>query len=110
MLDVELGLLVGRLQPRTDQLSRLETEEVDLARPCASVAAERGERRIDLGEPRPGLTQGAEVGRAEAVEGGPLGRHREQALVGVLAVDVDHPFTELRQGGDSREPTVDVGT
>src|SRR3712207_8218695 len=38
----------------------------------------------------------------------PLGRRPQQGLVGVLAVEVDEPGSELGQGGHGGRPAVDV--
>ena len=56
-----------------------------------------------------GRAQRREVDAGELVERGPLGGDRQQALVGVLAVQVDHVAGQLGQVGHRGRPAVDVG-
>ena len=107
---LELLVLVGTGDGRRIELVELEAQQVDLAGPGANVAAERGERGVDLGESRPRGAQRLEIDLGEAVERGALGAHAEEALVGVLTVDVDEPHPVLGQGRHRGEATVDVGT
>ncbi len=81
-------VLVGVLQLSGLQLGELEAQQVDLAQAGATVAAERGERRIDLGEAGTRSAHGGEIDIGGSVERVTLGRCGEQALVGVLAVEV----------------------
>ncbi len=91
------------------EFGHLEPEQVDLA--CAEpfVPAERGEGGVDLGQPGPSLAQRLEVDVAELVQRCTLRRHRQQALMGVLAVEVDHVGRDLGERRDRRRAAVDVG-
>ena len=110
LFGIERIVLAGVGDAGGIEFGHLEAEQIDLARPQPFVPSEGGERRIDLGEPGPRGSQRCEVDRAELIECGTLGRHREQTLVGVLAVQIDHvggEFGQRRHGGGT---TVDVRT
>jgi hypothetical protein len=102
-------LLVRVLEGGPVELVDLEPQEVELAGPRPLVAAEGGQRGVDVGELGLGRDERREVDTAEAVEGGPLGRRRQQRLVGVLAVEIDEGGASLGQRRHRREPAVDVG-
>ena len=84
------------------------SEQVDLPCPHTFVAAERGEFGVDLGEPGPRRTERLEVDLTESVERGPLGRRGQQALVGVLTVEVDQAVGRLGERRHRGEATVQV--
>ncbi len=108
-LSAEPLVLVGIDDRRAGELADLEAQQIDLAGPRALVASERRERGIDLGESGTCGAQRFEVGGAETVECIALRGRREQALVGVLAVEVDGPRPQLGQRRRRRQATVDVG-
>ena len=62
LLGAEPFVLVGALDRRAGQLADLEPQQIDLARPRPLITAERGERRVDLGQPRPSRAQRFEIG------------------------------------------------
>ena len=109
LLGVEPSVLVGVDDVGPVEFVELVAQQVDLPRPHALVAAERGQFGVDLGEPGARGTQRFEVDPAEPVECGPLRRGRQQALVGVLAVEVDQARRRLGERRDRREPAVHVG-
>ena len=82
-------VLVGFGDGCCGQLANLEPQQVDLARPRTLIATQRGQRCVDLGQPRPSRSQRFEIRRAEAIERVALRGRRQQALMGVLAVQVD---------------------
>ena len=86
---LEDAVLVRIVEPRRRQLGDLVPQQVDLPGPLPLGATERSQLSVDLGEPRPRRAQGRQVDAAEAVQRGALGRAGEQALVIVLAVEVD---------------------
>ena len=97
LLGVEPRVLVGIGDIGPVELVELVAQQVDLPRPHPLVAAERGQLGVDLGEARPRRTQRFEVDVAEPVECGALGGGRQQALVGVLTVEVDEPGGRVGQ-------------
>ena len=109
LLGVEPRVFVGVGDVGPVELVELVAQQVDLPRPHALVAAQRGEFGVDLGESGARGTQRFEVDPSEPVECGPLRRGRQQALVCVLAVEVDQARRHLGQRRDRREPAVHVG-
>ena len=91
------------------ELVDLEAEQVDLPRPLAGRPTERGQLGLDHRPPPPRGPQRSGVDLAERVERGALRRSGEQALVVVLAVQVDEPGGGLGERADGARPTVDVG-
>ena len=109
LLGVECVVFVRVVDAGGIEFVDLEPEQVDLTGPQPFVAAERSERRVDLGEAGPSGSERLEVDLAELVERGSLGRHREQTLVSVLTVQVDHVGGDLGQRRHRGRATVDVG-
>jgi hypothetical protein len=67
----------------------LEPQQLDFSKPRPGVSANRCERGIDFGELRASSPEWLEVGLGEFVECLPLHRSREEALMGVLPMEVD---------------------
>ena len=108
LLAVERGVLVGARERRRVELVDLVAQKVDLACPRPFVTSECRQLGIDLRDGRPGGAQRLEVDLPVVVERGTLGRRPEQALVGVLAVQVDDPFGDLGERAGGRQPAVDI--
>ena len=105
---VQPAFLVRVVEPCRGELVDLVAQQVDLASPLARRATERRQLGVELGEPGTGRSQRPQVDVAEAVEGGALGRRAEQALVVVLAVQVDQAGGGVGERTDRRRPAVDV--
>ena len=109
LLGVETRILVGVDDVGPVELVELITEQVDLAGAHALVAPECGQFGVDLGQSGPRRAQRFEVDTTEPVEGGPLRRRRQQALVGMLAVEVDQTAGRLGERRHRRQAPVHVG-
>ena len=82
-------LFVGIVEGGGVELGELEARQVELTGPRPLVAPKCRQLGVELGDPRPRRPQPGEIDTAEGVERRPLARRRQQALVGVLAVEVD---------------------
>ena len=91
----EFSVLVWVADIGDVELVELKAEQVDLASSRTAIAAQRREGRIDLGEPRPSRPQRSEIDAGEPVERIALCCSSEQALVCVLAVEVDEPSADI---------------
>ena len=105
---IEVGFLVLVDELSCFDLLDLEPQQIELASTRPGVAAESGQRRVDLCQSSARRAQRREVDRAEVVERATLGRRAEQALVRVLAVQVDELGADLGQRGHRRQATVEV--
>ncbi len=108
-LGLELLVLVRTGDGGGVDLGHLEAQQVELPGPSAVVAAQVGQRRLDLPELGLGRLQAGQVDVAEAVQRGPLGRTPQQRLVGVLAVEVDQLLAGFAQGRGGGQAAVHVG-
>ena len=90
------------------ELVDLVAQQVDLARPGALVATERGELGVDLGDPGTRRAQRLEVDAAERSSAARWVAGGEQALVGVLPCR-STSRRQLGERGDRGEAAVDVG-
>ena len=107
---IELVLLIVSAELRSSDLVDLEAQQIDLSCTAAHIAAQRSKRCVDLGEARPCCAQWSQVDAAEAIEGRPLRRCAQQALVGVLTVQIHQPDADVGQGADGCQAAVQVGT
>ena len=104
------ALVLGRIgQLGPGQLVDLVPEKVDLARPRPRVTAQCCEGVLEAADALAGDDQWLEVDRRVPVECGPLRRTGQQALVGVLAVEIHQQPAVLGQLGHRRQTAVDVG-
>src|SRR2546425_838737 len=102
-------LLLARAQPRGVQLGHLEAQEVLALRavaPGAAAALEVLPRLAVLGEER-GEALAQRLGVGEPVQQVELARGLEQALVLVLAVDLDERVPEALEQADRHRRVVD---
>src|SRR2546422_217484 len=102
-------LLLARAQPRGVQLGHLEAQEVLALRavaPGAAAALEVLPRLAVLGEER-GEALAQQLGIGEPVQQVELARGLEQALVLVLAVDLDERVSEALEQADRHRRVVD---
>ena len=104
----QLLVLAGVGDRRRVEFVDLEPQQVDLSGAGLLVAAQRRQLGVDLGDPGAGGAQRCQVDRPERVQRGALGDPAEQALMGVLAVQVDHAVGELGQRRHGRRAPVDV--
>ena len=79
------------------QLVDLEPKQVDLTRTCAFVTPERRQLGIQFGQSRSSSPQGFQIDPTEFIECRSLRGHRQQALMGMLTVEVDELTCQLRQ-------------
>jgi hypothetical protein len=102
-------VLGGVLETGLLQLGDLEAQQVDLACPGPLVAAHGRQLDVHGGQLVLGRRQGSEVDTAEPVECRPLHGGGEEALVGVLAMQVDQSDAPLGQCGGRGEVAVQIG-
>ena len=75
---------------------------------AALVTAESRQLGVELGDPGPCLAQPSQVDPAKGVEGDALAERRQQALVGMLAVEVDEVDRCLGECRSRGRTAVDV--
>ncbi len=109
LLGIEPLVLEGVVHGGRGELLDLVAQQVDLAGTRPGIATETGQRLVDRPDALAGLVERRQVHGGEAVEGCPLRRAREQALVGVLPVQVDQDPSELAELGHGGEAPVHVG-
>jgi hypothetical protein len=110
LLGGEAVVLVGVLDTDFVELGDLEAQEVDLAGPGALVAPKLDQLGIDRRQLGIGVAKGLQVDATEPVERPALDRAGEQALVGVLAVQVDQFGTACGERRRRRQVAVEVRT
>ena len=87
----------------------LKSQKINFARPSPLIAAHRGQRGIDFGHLRSRCAQCRQINVGKGVEGGPLGWCSQQALVFMLAVQVDEFCPQFTEVVDRRQTAIDIG-
>ena len=109
LLGGKLGVFGLRGDVSGGDLVDLKAEQVDRSSKRPRIAAELDETGVDQGELTSCLGHRLEIGAGEGVEGVSLRRLVQQGLVGVLAVEIDQGFPDLRERRNGRHAAVHVG-
>ena len=96
------------VDPGGVEFADLESQQVDLAGARLLVAAQHRQLGIEFGQPGASFVQRGQVDRTELVERGALRGGRQQSLMSMLAVQVDHLAGQVGQRADGCRATVDV--